>query len=122
MSDPISFFTDHFRTDASGYDSSLNQSFQGQLSSSYSNALHDALTAADVADWVGFLYYDLTGDVATAVAIVDAVIAGQFNLGDLFSAAQARGAAVDGSAITNPTPIGLAFDHRGFLRVAGGSC
>jgi hypothetical protein len=94
MSD--SFFTSDFRGDE--YDTGLSSSFQGQLSSSYTDALHTNLMSATNADYVGFLAFSSGLSVADALAVKAAVVAGTFSLSDLFGAAQTK----DGS-VANPT-------------------
>lgn len=102
----MTFFTTSFMTDGS-YDSSLSQSAQGQLSSSYTEALTEALQDVTVADYIGFLANQAGLSVDDALAVKAAVVAGDFTLSDLFAAAQSKTGPVDGASITNPTPTML---------------
>ncbi|MCW8087859.1 hypothetical protein [Sabulicella glaciei] len=94
------FFTSSFM--ASGYSSSLSASAQGQLSSAYTAALSSEIKT--VADYFGFLAFERTGDRDAALAVKEAVAAGQFTLSDLFGAAQSKTGPVDGAAVNNPAP------------------
>jgi VCBS repeat-containing protein len=78
---------------------------QGELASSYTNEL-SAYLQGDGADYVAFLSYVASGstDVEAALALKDAVEAGNFSLSGLFSAAQSKTGEVPGDDITNPTP------------------
>ncbi len=91
------FFTKTFRTD--GYDDTQSASFQGQLSSSYTAALTETLTANS--DWLGFLAKENGADTALAIKVADAIAAGNFTLSGLFSAAQSK---TDEVNPTDPEP------------------
>ncbi|ASY73334.1 hypothetical protein N181_25035 [Sinorhizobium fredii USDA 205] len=99
----MTFFTTSFMSDGP-YSASLSQSAQGQLSSSYTNALTEALEDATVADYVGFLANQAGLSIDDALAVKASVIAGDFTLTGLFGAAQSKTGAVDGSSITDPAP------------------
>jgi hypothetical protein len=99
----MSFFTDHF-FNGGGYNATLSQSAQGQLSSSYTAALTNALMNSTVADWIGFLAKQSGLSTADALAVKQAVIDGNFTLSDLFGAAQSKTGAVDGTNVADPTP------------------
>ncbi|WP_081160810.1 hypothetical protein [Ensifer aridi] len=98
----MTFFTTNFMSD--GYSASLSQSAQGQLSSSYTNALTEALKDAAAADYIGFLANQAGLSIDDALAVKASVIAGDFTLTGLFGAAQSKTGAVDGSSITDPAP------------------
>lgn len=86
-------------TDLSG-----SGSYQGQLSSSYTNALSSYLQT-DGADYVAFLAYVANElSVETALELKAEIEAGNFSLSGLFSAAQSKTGEVDADAITNPQP------------------
>ncbi|MDP2195156.1 MAG: SRPBCC family protein [Rhodocyclaceae bacterium] len=77
---------------------------QGTLASSYTNALSSYLQG-DGADYVAFLSHAVNNlSVEVASALKNAVMAGEFTLSGLFSAAQSKTGEVEGDAITNPTP------------------
>lgn len=70
-------------------------SSQSSLSSTYSAELSGYLQTS-AADYIGYLAYTVNGvTLEDALAIVDAVAAGQFTLADLFSAAQTKTAFAD---------------------------
>jgi hypothetical protein len=95
------FFTEDFM--ATQFNTAGPSSAQGQLSSSYTNALSTVLTAN--ADWLGFLAYSANHlSIADAQEVRSLVEAGSFSLAGLFSAAQSKTAAVDGGSITDPQP------------------
>ncbi|MDK1387902.1 hypothetical protein QN224_21005 [Sinorhizobium sp. 8-89] len=93
-------------TDGS-YDSGLSQSGQGQLSSSYTDALTEALQDVTVADYIGFLANQAGLSVDDALVVKAAVVAGDFTLSNLFAAAQSKIGPVDGGSITDPAPTML---------------
>lgn len=85
-------------------DLSGSGSFQGQLSSSYTNAL-SAFLQGDGATFVAFLSHSVNGlSIEDALAVKTQVEAGQFSLSGLFGAAQSKTGAVDGADITDPQP------------------
>lgn len=101
---PIEFFTEteEFRT--SGYNSALTSSFQGQLASSYTDALATTLQQY-AADWIGFLANSVNGlSVSDALEVKAAVEAGTFSLSGLFGAAQSSTGPVDGADVADPSP------------------
>lgn len=77
---------------------------QGELSSTYTNALFAYLQGegADFAAFLAYVGYELT--VKEASAIKEDIEAGNFSLSGLFSAAQSKTGAVDGEAMNNPAP------------------
>lgn len=80
--------------------------FQGDLASSYSAALGAYLQTEEGADFAAFLAFDVNGlSTQDALAIKDALLAGDFELQGLFGAAQSKTGEVDGSLITDPTPV-----------------
>lgn len=90
-----------------GADTDLISS-QSTLSTSYTSALTTYLQTS-AADYIGYLAYTTNNvDLDTALAIVDAVAAGQFTLSDLFSAAQTKTLVGDvdsyEAGIANPEP------------------
>jgi Ca2+-binding RTX toxin-like protein len=90
--------------DTGGLDTSLSASAQGQLSSSYTNWLTGELTTDAVADYIGWLYFNAGNTVEDALAVVDAVKAGEFTLDGLFGAAQSKTAGpVDPAGVPIPT-------------------
>jgi hypothetical protein len=79
-------------------------SYQGQLSSSYTNALSSYLQT-DGADYVAFLAYVANElSVEAALELKAEIEAGNFTLSGLFSAAQSKTGEVDGDFITDPEP------------------
>jgi hypothetical protein len=81
-------------------------SYQGDLASSYSAALGAYLQTAEGADFAAFLAHDVNGlSTQDALAVRDALLAGDFQLYGLFGAAQSKTGAVDGALITDPTPV-----------------
>jgi len=77
---------------------------QGELASSYTNALSSYLET-DGADLVAFLAYAVNGlTVDEATALKADLASGNFSLSGLFSAAQSKEGAVDGDDIADPTP------------------
>lgn len=83
-------------------------SSQSALSTSYTAALTNYLQTS-ASDFIGYLAHTTNGvDLDTALAIVDAVAAGQFTLSGLFSAAQTKTLVGDvddyEAGIANPEP------------------
>jgi hypothetical protein len=116
----MGFFTNNFMTDGS-YSAAVSTSAQGQLSSSYTNALSSELSSASVADYIAYLYFTGPngGDVDAALALKAQILSGSFTLTDLFGAAQSKTAAVPGASIADPEPkmvIGnVTIDLKGIL-------
>lgn len=98
------FFTSNF-FGSSGYNPQASTSAQGQLSSAYTSALTDALTDATSADYAAWLFFNAGNSQADALAVKEAIAAGQFSLTGLFGAAQSKTGAVDGGLIENPDPM-----------------
>ena len=92
------FFTSDFRHD--GYESTTSSSFQGQLASSYTDALHTDLMSTQNVDWIGFLAFSSGLTLEEAQDVQAQVAAGTFSLSDLFGAAQTK----DGT-VANPTGV-----------------
>jgi len=84
------------------YNNTVNASFQGQLSSSYSSALSAQVKAA--ADYIAFMAFEGGTSVADALAIKAAIEGGNFSLTDLFGAAQSKTGTVPGASIVDPDP------------------
>ncbi|OGB08401.1 MAG: hypothetical protein A3E79_12550 [Burkholderiales bacterium RIFCSPHIGHO2_12_FULL_61_11] len=86
-------------------------SYQGQLASSYTNALIAYLQTEEGADYVAFLAWDNGYGMSVAEALaLKAVLRtgdfGDFDLSGLFGAAQSKtGEVVDGENITDPVPM-----------------
>jgi hypothetical protein len=80
-------------------------STQGELSSSYTNALSSYLQndGADLVAFLAYSVYELSVEAATALKAD--LASGNFSLSGLFSAAQSKEGAVDGDSIDNPTPM-----------------
>lgn len=72
-------------------------SSQSNLSTGYTAALSSYLQGT-AADYIGYLAYTGGQTLEAALAIVEAVAAGQFTLADLFSAAQTKTAFADADA------------------------
>lgn len=80
-------------------------SYQGQLASSYTNALSEYLQGEEGADYVAFLAYQGGMSVADALLLKAAIISGDFDLSGLFGAAQSKTGEVDGALIADPVPM-----------------
>ncbi|MDP2441500.1 hypothetical protein [Rhodoferax sp.] len=95
-------------------------SYQGQLASSYTNALSEYLQTEEGADYVAFLAYQGGMSVEEALAIKVAITNGEFDLSGLFGAAQNKAGAVVAD-ITDPVPtltVGeFAFDLTAMLGI-----
>jgi hypothetical protein len=85
-------------------DATLSSSEQGQLASSYTEALKAFLQSDAGADYVAFLAHTVNGlEVDAALALVDAIQAGEFSLDGLFGAAQSKTGEIDDVA-GSPAP------------------
>lgn len=94
----MSFIFDINTIDGSG-------SYQGDLASSYTNALSAYIQNEEGADIAAFLSHTVYGlTVEQALALKAALIDGNFQLSGLFGAAQSKEGVVDGDNITDPEP------------------
>jgi len=77
---------------------------QGELASSYTNALTAYLQSPEGADIAAYLAYVSGSTVEEAIALKTAIMNGEFSLSGLFGAAQSKTGEVDGANVTDPVP------------------
>jgi VCBS repeat-containing protein len=82
-------------------DPTASTSVQGQLASQYTNWVNAQIKA--IADYIGYLVAQKTGDVEAGKAAVAAIESGNFSITDLFNAAQQKGSGILDVA-GDPTP------------------
>lgn len=82
-------------------DPTASSSVQGQLASQYTNWVNAQIKA--IADYIGYLVAQKTGDVEEGKAAVAAIESGNFSITDLFNAAQQKGSGILDVA-GDPTP------------------
>ena len=103
------------------YNSGLNQSYEGQLASQYTNFV-SSYVQDTAADWIAFAWYQASDQTAENLAkaqeISQELQAGNFTLSDLFLAAQSKTAgSVDPNGVPDPhvTVAGVEIDISTFF-------